>query len=199
MSCQHLNAIERGQIQAMIRAGCSVRPIARALGRSPGTISREIHRNKSPRGDCDGQTAQAWYKERRQACRRTRRLDDEPLRQYVKDKLMIGWSPEQIAGRLWIDYPGHPRMRVSTGTMYRFIDKDPQWEPVMRPYLRQARRRRCRGTQRALRSLLIPNRVCIEQRPACVNERARCGDWEGDTRIGRHRKGAVLTLVERKA
>jgi len=44
MSCQHLNAIERGQIQAMIRAGCSVRPIARALGRSPGTISREIHR-----------------------------------------------------------------------------------------------------------------------------------------------------------
>jgi len=62
MSYQHLNAIERGQIQAMIRAGCSVRPIARALGRSPGTISREIHRNKSPRGDCDGQRAQACTK-----------------------------------------------------------------------------------------------------------------------------------------
>jgi len=45
MSYQHLNAIERGQIQAMIRAGCSVRPIARALERSPGTLSREIHRN----------------------------------------------------------------------------------------------------------------------------------------------------------
>jgi len=49
MSCQHLNAIERGQIQAMIRAGCSVRPIARALGRSPSTISREIHRPSARR------------------------------------------------------------------------------------------------------------------------------------------------------
>ena len=44
MSYQHLNAIGRGQIQAMIHAGCSVRPIARPLGRSPSTISREIHR-----------------------------------------------------------------------------------------------------------------------------------------------------------
>jgi len=138
------------------------------------------------------------HKERRQACRRTRRLDDEPLRQYVRDKLMIGWSPERISGGLWIDCPGNPRMRVSTETMYRFIDKDPQWGPVMRPYPRQARQRRCRGTQRAVRSL-IPNRVGIEQRPACVKERTRYGDWEGDTLIGRHRKGAVLTLVERKS
>mgnify|MGYP001111090043 CR=1 FL=1 len=172
MSYRHLNAIERGQIQAMIRAGCSVRQIARALGRSPATISREINRNKPPRGDYDGQRAQAWYKERRQVCRRSRCLDYEPLRQYVKDKLMIGWSPEQISGRLWIDYPGDPRMRVSTETIYRFIDKDPKWGPVMRPYLRQGRRRRRRGTKRAVRSL-IPNRVGIEQRPACVNERAR--------------------------
>ena len=67
----------------------------------------------------------------------------------------------------------------------------------MRPYPRQARRRRIRGTQRAVRPL-IPNRVSIEQRPACVKERARYGDWEGDTRNGRHRKGAVLTRVEQK-
>ena len=111
---------------------------------------------------------------------------------------MIGWSPERISGGLWIDCPGNPPMRVSTETMYRFIDKDPQWEPVMRPYPRQARQRRNRGTQRAVRSL-IPNRVGIEQRPACVNERSRSGDWEGDTLIGNHRKGAVLTLVERKS
>jgi len=111
---------------------------------------------------------------------------------------MIGWFPEQIADRLWIDYPGNPPMRVSTGTMYRFIDQDPEWGPILRPHLRQARRRRIRGTQRAVRSL-IPNRVSIEQQPACVNERARYGDWEGDTLIGRHRKGAILTLVERKS
>ena len=112
--------------------------------------------------------------------------------------MTIGWSPERISEGLWIDCPGNPRMRVSTETMYRFIDKDPRWEPVMRPYPRQARQRRNRGTQRAVRSL-IPNRVSIEQRPACVKERARYGDWEGDTRIGRHRRGAVLTRVERKS
>ena len=44
MSNKHLSQIERGQIQAMIGVGLSVRQIARALGRSPGTISREIHR-----------------------------------------------------------------------------------------------------------------------------------------------------------
>jgi len=114
-----------------------------------------------PRGDCDGQRAQAWYKERRQACRRTRRLDDESPRQYVKDRLMIGWSPEQIADRLWIDYPGNPPMRVSTETIYRFIDQDPEWGPILRPYPRQARQRRRQGTKRAVRSL-IPNRVSIE-------------------------------------
>ena len=161
MSCQLLNAIERGQIQAMIRAGCSVRPIARALGRSPSTISREIHRNKSPHSGYDGTKAQKRYEERRKTCRRTRRLDDDPPRQYVRDKLMIGWSPEQIADRLWIDYPGNPPMRVSTETIYRFIDQDPEWGPILRPYPRQARQRRRQGTKRAVRSL-IPNRVSIE-------------------------------------
>jgi len=196
MSCQHLNSIERGQIQALIRTGCSVRPIARALGRSPSTISREIHRNTPPHSGYDGIKAQKRYEERCQACRRTRRLAYKPLRQYVRDHMTIGWSPEQIAGRWWIDYPGHPRMRVSTETIYRFIDQDPEWGPILRPYPRQARQRRRQGTKRAVRSL-IPNRV--RQRPACVKERARYGDWEGDTLIGRHRKGAILTLVERKS
>ena len=198
MSHKHLSPFERGQIQAMISAGASVRQIAHKLGRSPSTISREIRRNKSARDGYNAQKAQERYKERRKACRRTRRLDYEPLRQYVVEKMISGWSPEQISGRAEREHPTDPFIRVSTETIYQFIDKDPRWGPVMRPHLRQARRRRRRGTRRKVRSL-IPNRVGIEQRPDCVNELARYGDWEGDTLIGRNRKGAILTLVERKS
>jgi len=44
----------------------------------------------------------------------------------------------------------------------------------------------------------IKNRVSIEERPAVVDKRQRIGDWEGDTIIGKGRKSALLTLVERK-
>ena len=44
----------------------------------------------------------------------------------------------------------------------------------------------------------IKNRVSIEQRPAVVDRGNRVGDWEGDTIIGKNRKGALLTMVERK-
>ncbi len=39
----------------------------------------------------------------------------------------------------------------------------------------------------------------INRRPEIINERARIGDWEGDTIIGRDRKPAILTHVERKS
>ena len=40
--------------------------------------------------------------------------------------------------------------------------------------------------------------MSIEERPEVVERRNRVGDWEGDTIIGKGRKGALLTLVERK-
>lgn len=44
----------------------------------------------------------------------------------------------------------------------------------------------------------IKNRVDIDERPAIVDKRSRIGDWEGDTIVGKGRKSAMLTLVERK-
>src|SRR5690606_17024003 len=44
----------------------------------------------------------------------------------------------------------------------------------------------------------IKNRVDIDDRPAVVDSRSRIGDWEGDTIMGKGRKSALLTLVERK-
>jgi len=196
MPYTHLSAIERGQVQAMIREGHSQAQIARALGRNRSTISRELARNHA---SYDAQSAQKRYSSRREECRRGRSLDYPPLRRYVLDGMAQGWSPEQVSGRLWLDYPGVPRMRVSVETIYRFIYQDEKWGALMRPYLRRRKpRRQRRGGPRPTRPV-IPNRVSIEHRPACVNELARYGDWEGDTILGRNQKGAIVTLVERKS
>lgn len=42
-------------------------------------------------------------------------------------------------------------------------------------------------------------RTSIEQRPGIVDKKSRFGDWEGDTIMGKGRKSALLTLVERKS
>jgi IS30 family transposase len=46
---------------------------------------------------------------------------------------------------------------------------------------------------------LIPNRVDIDQRPSVVAAKSRIGDWEADTIIGVHHRGAVMSHVERKS
>ena len=55
------------------------------------------------------------------------------------------------------------------------------------------------GSARSKREA-IPNRIDIDQRPAIVESRKRIGDWEVDTIIGSHTKGAVIaSMVERKS
>jgi IS30 family transposase len=45
----------------------------------------------------------------------------------------------------------------------------------------------------------IPHRVLIDQRPEVVAQRARLGDWEADTIIGRNHQAAIVSLVERRS
>lgn len=198
MPYQHLTPMERGQIQALVSRGVSQRAIAKLLGRSPSTICRELARNRSA-ARYDAERAQSRYARVRKACRRTLSLAYLPLRLYLYEKISEGWSPEQVSGRLWLDFPGQPRMRVSHETIYRSLYADEKLGNVLLGHLRQRRpRRRKRGERRPTRPL-IPNRVGIEARPAEVDQLSRYGDWEGDLMIGAQQQGAVLTLVERKS
>src|SRR5207245_10239475 len=45
LSGRYLSFVEREEIAVLNAAGCGVRAIARRLGRSPSTISRELRRN----------------------------------------------------------------------------------------------------------------------------------------------------------
>ena len=66
-------------------------------------------------------------------------------------------------------------------------------------YLRCQKVRRKRYASGQQRRGVLANRTCIEQRPAVVDQRSRIGDLEGDTVIGKHHQGVLLTLVERKS
>jgi IS30 family transposase len=63
---------------------------------------------------------------------------------------------------------------------------------------RRGKRYNRRGAQTAGRGV-IPHRTDIAERPAIVAAKSRLGDWEGDTIVGAHHKGALLTHVERKS
>lgn len=199
MPYHHLTATERGQIQVLFRQGQSRRAIARHLGRNPSTISRELTRNGAARRGYDAVQAQRRYRHVRKDSRRTRSLEHPPLRTYVFDKLTEGYSPEQVAGRLWLDFPGHPSMRVSHETIYRTLYADPKFGNVLIGCLRRRRPRRYRRGERRPTRPFIPNRVSIEARPPEVDGLKRYGDWEGDLVIGARQEGAILTLVERKS
>ncbi len=196
MSYTHLTPIERGKIQALHEDTKSVSTIADILGRHKSCISRELRRNNTNKG-YDAERAQHQYEQRRIPCRPTKRLDYQPLWKYMIDKITNGWTPEQVAGRLPIDFPDNLQMRISYEAIYQSIYTEPRLHFLIE-HLAQARpKRRKRGQGKSCRGPAIPNRVGIEQRPEIVSERKRFGDWEGDLVLGAKQEGAILTLVDR--
>lgn len=197
MSYHHLTYFERCEIQYLYRAGRGITEIGRELERPASTISRELKRNKDHRGRYNALRAQVRAAEHQRRNSRTPQLDHEPLRDYVVSKLREDWSPEQIAGRLTVDYPNAPEMRISHETIYQFVYADKRAAGTLYTHLRQShRKRRRRGNNKGLRGH-IPNRRPIEERSAAVKEKSRMGDWEGDTVFGKGHRHPIATFTER--
>ena len=196
MPYTHLTAYERGQVQALWAERKSRAYIAKRIGRSRATVGRELRRNTTRNG-YQAQHAHQQYRTRREGCRPNRRLDHPPLWAYLFDKLGSGWTPEEVAGRLPLEYPDDPRMRISHETIYQSLYADKRLHCLIE-HLPQARpRRRKRGQGKFRRGPSIPNRIGIEERPNIVEERTRFGDWEGDTIVGAGQQGFIATLVDR--
>ncbi|WP_211193343.1 IS30 family transposase [Actinoplanes sp. TBRC 11911] len=202
-----LSLREREQIGLGRAAGESIRQIARALGRAPSTISREVARYEKygvqylpSRADYA-----AWQRHRR--AKRPARLAVDPiLREVVLEGLRRRWSPQQIAARLRLDYADRPEMRVSHETIYQAIYLQTRGnlraELSRQVALRSGRARRRpkpqpAGPVRSSRPWLGMN---ISKRPAEATDRAVPGHWEGDLLEGTRKGGgssAIATLVER--
>jgi IS30 family transposase len=197
MPYHHLTPFERGEIQAYVNEGLSLKQIAERVRRHPSTVGREVARNSSAKGYFT-KAAQRRYAQRREDCRPARKLEDPALRDYVKRCIRDAeWTPEQVANRLALAFPDAPHMRVSHETIYQAIYTRPGLGFLV-AFLPQARpKRRKRGQGKTRRGPAIPNRVGIEQRPEQVETRHEPGHWEGDTIVGKDQDGFILTLVER--
>jgi transposase-like protein len=111
---RYLSLLERQRIATLRRQGVSMREVARRLGRSPSTISRELHRNGAGYdvGGYDGDLAHSRARERVERPRGGRFISEPGLRAEVQGKLELEWSPEQIAAWLRTEYPDRPSWHV---------------------------------------------------------------------------------------
>jgi transposase, IS30 family len=183
----------RERVAALKAEGLSLRSIARALGRAASTVSRELRRNALPKGGYLPVHAEGCYLERRQRPAVLER--DAKLGRFVRERLLEGWTPEQIAG--WLkrgEECGLPA--VSTETTYAFVHRAGRKGERLWKLLPRGRARRGRRRGRQPRST-IAERRSIHDRPEAVQERKEAGHREGDLLICR-RTRPVLVLKERK-
>jgi transposase, IS30 family len=190
---------EREEISCRRAAGDGVRSIARALDRSPSTISRELKRGTVRRkSGYRASVAQSLADERaRRPKQRMLALNDR-LSDHVQTRLDAKDSPEQISQRLELLFPDDAAMRVSHETIYRSLYV--QGRGGLRRELASSLRtgRTLRKTRRTTeRRGNMAGMVNIAERPAEADDRAVPGHWEGDLITGKENKSAIGTLVER--
>jgi transposase, IS30 family len=189
----HLRLEERERLAALKVEGLSLREIARELGRAASTVSRELRRNALPRGGYLPVHAEGCYLERRQRSAILER--DAKLARFVRERLLEGWTPEQIAG--WLKRGEERGLRtVATETIYAFVHRAGQKGEKLWKLLPRGRAKRGRRRAREPRST-IAERRSIHDRPEAVQERKEAGHWEGDLLICK-RTRPVLVLKERK-
>ena len=194
-----LSLEERIEIYRLRSAGESMQLIARTLERHVSTISREIGRNgmatKVWSGGYAPARAQKLAERRRRWDGRFKLARQPDLRDLVKDRLAMGHSPEQIAGRLTLE---HGHTVISHESIYRFIyhrsaQKDYWHRLLPRRKLLRGRRGRRGGSPASF----IKQRRSITERPADVEGRNTPGHWEADFMLFARYGQGLLVLHER--
>ena len=197
---RYLSREERYEIARLHDVGTSVRQIAARLGRAPSTVSRELRRNQHPRlGHYLPESAHtmAWHRQRRP---KPSKLTSNPvLRARVQQMLDRRRSPDQIAGRLKVEFPDDRSMHVSHETIYQSLYVYPRGELTreLKAHLRRGRTSRKPRGQRSNHNP-IQEPVSIHDRPEEVEGRLVPGHHEGDLIKGSTASNsAVGTIVER--
>ena len=187
-----LDIDERYEIYRLHQANTSLRQIGRLMGRDVSTISRELERNTLPCGDYKPASADRIAMSRRRRLSRIERL--RLLQIYINDRLAMGWSPEQIAGRLRLERSEHT---VGVETIYRYIYRWRMRSEKLWRFLPRAKASRGRRYFKRRRDPL-QGRRSIRERPVSVGLRHEFGHWEGDLMQFRTQRGNLLTVCERK-
>jgi len=196
---------QRLAIAAGLAAGLTHAEIAKGIGFSRSTVSREISRHTKKDAAYEPYQAHA---EASESARRpkVRKIDASlRLREYVLSRLGEGWSPEQVSAMLNKDYPEDEEMSLSAESIYQALYV--QGRGALRQELKVEKALRTGRTQRIPRSALPPrgrgaswvDGCEISLRPAEASDRAVPGHWEGDLVIGGDMASCLITLVERSS
>lgn len=196
MNCyRQLSRDERTIIAWLRQKRWSLCEIARELGRSPSTISREVRRNCARHdGAYRAEPAQRRVNARRRKSREGMHCSDAELA-LITELLKYKWSPEQISATLRTT----GMVSISHETIYRFIRADRSRGGSLYKHLRimpKRRRKHYRSTDYRGR---LQGKRHISERPAEVETRTTFGHWEADTVVGSNLHHCILTLVERKS
>lgn len=206
ISPRYLSQDERIEIADLHQCGLSLRAIAKRLGRSPSTISRELRRNAVA-----GRGYRPFDAHRRATARRARhhrrRVESsDQLGAVVAELLLQRWSPQQISRHLPLRFANDPSMRLCHESIYqavyqpnsRFL-RPSRLAPHRRSPLRTGRdHRRSHQNQQRRRPRFQQPMLTIHDRPFAVDDRSEAGHWEGDLIIGNNHSTAIGTLVERQ-
>jgi len=191
---QHLSQKERLKLYDYYQNGLSVCQIAARLNRSASTVSRELKRNRNQKRYLPD-TAQKLYQSRYRG--RPRKINpDTAVYHYIRYKLIAGWSPEQISGRMKVENKPY---YVCHETIYQYVYQERQGK-TWYAYLARAKPKRGKRKGRKVGSGKYLFIRSIHDRPSEAMTRQQIGHWEADT-IGffSHKYENITTLVERKS
>ena len=191
MNYKHLSIEERSCIRKYYVDGLSYREIARLLGRNPSTISREFKRNRTHMYDIPTyypHTAQRKYLLRRSYCHRGM-FHSQAVIDYINEKLLLTWSPEQIA------CTPCGLFMPSCRTIYRWIYE----KYLVNGNLKVLRRKGKTHGIKETRGKYSKGKS-IRKRDRSVYSRAEAGHWEADSVVSGlgKSKACFATLAERK-
>ena len=193
MGSQQLTDGERYLLAAGKSRGWSLRRIAKDLGRSASTISREVRRNADQSdGRYRAEKAISYAKARRKRSREGTQFEAgqvEEVHRLVQRK----WSPEQVSRRL----RKLGRLSVGTATIYRWLAGDKARGGQTWLQTRQLSRRYRKGYRVADRRGRMSGKRPLSERPQGANDRSEVGHLEGDTVMGKDGRHCLLTLVDR--
>ena len=185
-----LTSEQRSQIFVLLQKKIARKEIALLIGCSQSTLSREIRRNSTERGNY------LWDKAHKKAMERRKRTTANSAKApaIVWEALDLlrseDWSPQQIEA-----YMKERGRRISHELIYRLIRADASGELASHCRHKMKYNRHGRP-DRTTKVRNIPERVSIHQRPPEADG-TRFGDWEMDTIVGKDGKGAIVTLTER--
>ena len=189
----HLSLDERQVLYALKLQGTPIADIARQLNRDRSSLYRELkrHGTESAYNPITAERKAIATRSQPRLCKIERY---STLRQYVMQRLKMGWSPEQIAGRL---RRKKSKYAICHETIYQFIYRKKNKKLYRLLPLKKPKRRRqyARKTQECR----FGNRRIITERPGYIDRRFHYGHWEGDRiEFVGERSAGVTTLVERK-